>query len=133
MRIRHRESAKWHRIGRTLTHSMKNLILANLEDGTNLRESGNKALLVLRIMTLSESKKSPIEIHFGREPKTKLSNLKNAVSVDSKDLSVFITRNSAGEIIGHMVMSKKKTIEPKLRRGMTFSETKNLTSSVSMD
>ena len=112
---------------------MKNLLLANLEDDTNLRESENKALHVLGYTTLSESKKTPFEIHFGREPRTKLSNLKNAVSVDSKDLSVYITRYSAGEITDHLVMSKKKTVKPKLRRGMTLSQTKNLTSSVSMD
>ena len=35
---------------------------------------------------ISETKKTPFELHFRREPGTKLSNLKNAVSVDSKDL-----------------------------------------------
>ena len=30
----------------------------------------------------------------------------------------------AGEITDHIVMSKKKTVEPKFRRGMTFSQTK---------
>ena len=52
--------------------------------------------------------------------------------MDSKDLSVYITRNSAGEITEHLVMSKKKTVEPKFRRGMTFSQTKKPTSSVSI-
>ena len=44
--------------------------------------------------------------------------------MDSKDLSVYITRNTAGEITDHLVMSKMKTVEPKFRRGMTFSHTK---------
>ena len=52
-------------------------------------------------------------------------HLKKAISVDSKDLSVYITRNTAGEITDHLVLSKKKTVEQKFRRGMTFSQTKN--------
>ena len=103
---------------------LKNRILTNMEDGLNLRESINKALYVLRFTKHSETKKTPFEKQFGRGPRTKLTNLKNAVSVDSKDLSVDTTRNTAGEITDHLVMSKKKTVEPKFRRGMTFSQTK---------
>ena len=97
--------------------SLKNLIKANLEDTQNLRESLNKALYVLRFTTHTEMKKTPFEQHFGRKQKTKLSNLKNAISVDSKELSVYITRNSTGEITDHLVMSKKKYIDPKSWRG----------------
>ena len=53
--------------------------------------------------------------------------------MDSKDLSVYINWESAGKIFDHLVMSKKKTVESKLRRGMTFSQTKTPNSSVSMD
>ena len=105
--------------------SLKNLILTNLEDGLNLRESINRALYVLRFTKHPETKKTPFEIQFGRAPRTRLTNLKKAVSVDSKVLSVYITRNTAGEITDHLVMSKKKTVEPKFRRGMSFSQTKN--------
>ena len=108
--------------------SLKNLVLANLEDDQNLRESVNRALHVLRFTIHSETKKTPFESHFGRTPRTKLSNLRNSISVDSKDLSVYITRNSAGQITDHLVMSKKKTTEPKYKRGMTFSQTKKPTS-----
>ena len=96
--------------------SMKNLLKANLEDGTNLRNSLDKALYVLRFTTHSELQKTPFELHFGRKPRTKLTNIKNAISADSKDLSVYITRNSTGEITDHLVMSKKKTTDPKYGR-----------------
>ena len=56
--------------------SLENLILANLEDGQNLRESVNRALHVLRFTVHSETKKTPFELHFGQTPRTKLSNLK---------------------------------------------------------
>ena len=55
--------------------SLKNLIKANLEDTQNLHESLNKALYVLRFTTHTEMKKTPFEQHFGRQPRTKLSNL----------------------------------------------------------
>ena len=101
--------------------SLKNLTKTNLEETQNLRESLNKALFVLRFTTHSEIKKTTFELHFGREPGTKLSNLKNSISVNSKDLSIYITRNSVDEITDHLVMSKKKTNDPKYRRGMTFT------------
>ena len=74
--------------------SLKKLVLDNLEDDQNLRESVNRALYVLRFTIHSETKKTPFETHFGRAQRTRLSNLKNSVSVDSKDFSVYITRNS---------------------------------------
>ena len=113
--------------------SRKNLILANLEDEINLRESVNRALFVLRFTMNSETRKTPLEIHFGWEPKTNLSNPKKFVLVDSIDLSVYITRISAGEITDHLVMSKKKTVVPKYQRGMTFQQTKKPTGSVGMN
>ena len=88
-------------------HSLKNLILANLKDGLNLCESINRTLYVLSFTKHSETKKTPFETHVGRAHRTKLTNLKKAVSVDSKDLSVYIIRNTAGEITDHLVMSKK--------------------------
>ena len=117
-------------VDRTI-QSLKKLILTSLEDGLNLRENVNRALYVLTFTIHSETNKTPIEAHFGRAPRTKLSNLKIANSVDSIDLSVYITWNSAGEISDHLVMSKKETAEPKFRRGMTFSQTKISTNSVS--
>ena len=89
---------------------LKNLIKANLEDTKNLHEVQNKALYVLRFTTHTEMKKTPFEQHFEPQPRTKLSNLKNAISVDSKELSVYITRNSTGDITDHLVMSKKKAM-----------------------
>ena len=105
--------------------SLKNLLKANLEDGINLRNSLDKALYVLRFTIHLELQKTPFELHFGRKPRTKLTNFKSVISADSKDLSVYITRSSTGEITDHLVMSKKKTNDPKYRRGMIFSQTEN--------
>ena len=44
---------------------------------------------------------------------------------------MYITRSSTGDITDHLVMSKKKTTDPKYRRGMTFSQTKKPPNTVS--
>ena len=103
----------------------------NLEDDQILRESVNRALHVLRFTIHSDTKKTPFELHFERTPRTKLSNLRNSISVDTKDLWVYITRNSARQITDHLVMSKKKMAKPKYKRGLTFSQTTKPNSSVS--
>ena len=71
--------------------SLKNLMKANLKDGIILRGSLDKAI-----------QKTPFELQFGQNPTTRLTNLKNAISADSKDLSVYITRSSTGEITDHL-------------------------------
>ena len=91
--------------------SLKNLVLPNLEDNQNLHESGNRALYVLRFTIHSETRKTSFESHFGRAPRTRLSNVKNSVLVDSKGLSVYFTRNSTGEITDLFVISKKKSYQ----------------------
>ena len=52
--------------------TMKNLILANMEDGNNLTESVNRALRVMRFTILTGLKKTPFELHHGRKPRTEL-------------------------------------------------------------
>ena len=128
---RYTKSTYWNGIGRKNHPITEELIKANLEDTQNLREGLNKTLYVLRFTTHTEMKKTPLEQHFGRKPRTKLSNLKNAISVDSKELSVYITRNSTGEITDHLVMSKKKNIDPEYRREMTFTQNKKPSNTVS--
>ena len=59
--------------------------------------------------------------------------MKNTVSVDSKELSVYITCKSAGKITDYLVMLKKKTTDPKYRRGMTFTQNKKPTNTSSME
>ena len=88
--------------------SLKNLILANLEDVLNLRESVNRALYVLRFTIHSETRETPFEAHCGRAPRTKVSNLKKAISVDSKEHTVYTTRNTVGEITDHQSCPKRR-------------------------
>ena len=53
----------------------KNLVLANMEVGNNLTESVNRALKVMRFTIHTRLKKTPIELHHGRKPRTELTNI----------------------------------------------------------
>ena len=55
--------------------TMKNLILANLEDNLCLTECVNRALKVMRFTILTGLKLTPFELHHGRKPRTELTNL----------------------------------------------------------
>ena len=102
----------WSRVERII-QSLKNLIKASLEEIQNLRENLIKALYVLHFTTHTEMKKTPFEVHFGQKPGTKLSNLKNAISVDSKVLSVYISCKSSGDITDYLVISRKRSNDSK--------------------
>ena len=55
--------------------TIKNLILANLEDNLCLTECVNRALKVMRFKIHTGSKLTPFELHHGRKPRTELTNL----------------------------------------------------------
>ena len=107
--------------------TMKNLVLANMEDGNNLTESVNRALKVMRFTIHTGLKKTPFELHHGRKPRTELTNIiKDGKSFLSNwsELSVsapnrpkipmYVGRDADGEITNHMVMARTKTEERQL-------------------
>ena len=55
--------------------TMKNLVLANMEDGNNLTESVNRSLKVMRFTIHTGLKKTPFGLHHGRKPRTELTNI----------------------------------------------------------
>ena len=55
--------------------TMKNLLLANMEDGNNLTESVHWALKPMRFTIHTGLKKTPFELHHGRKPRTELTNI----------------------------------------------------------
>ena len=55
--------------------TLKNLIIANLEDGKDFIESINRALRVMRFTIHTGLKFTPFELHHGRQPRTELPNI----------------------------------------------------------
>ena len=107
--------------------TVKNLVLANMEDGNNLTVGVNRALKVMPFTIHTGLKKTPFELHHGRKPRTELTNIiKDGKSFLSKwsELSVsapnrrkipiYVGRDADGEITNHMVMARTKTEERQL-------------------
>ena len=55
--------------------TIKNLIIANMEDGLCLTESVNRALRVMRFTIHTGLKRTPFELHHGRKPRNELTNI----------------------------------------------------------
>ena len=107
--------------------TMKNLVLANMEDGNNLTESVNRALKVMRFTIHTGLKKTPFELHHGRKPRTELTNIKKdgkqflsnwselSVSAPNRPkIPIYVGRDADGEITNHMAMARTKTEERQL-------------------
>ena len=114
--------------------AMKNLVLANMEDGKSLTESVNRALKVMRFTIHTGQKKTPFELHHCRKPRTELTNILkdeksflsnwSELSVSSPNrpnISIYVGRDADGEITNHMVMAWTKAEERQLA-----SESKSL-------
>ena len=87
-RKRHSKSTYRNRIGRKNRPITDESDKSKSRKDTEFTRKPKKAQYVIRFTTHAETKKTPFELHFGRKPGTKLSNLKNAISIDSKELSL---------------------------------------------
>ena len=55
--------------------TLKNIMLANLEEGNELTESVNRALRMMRFTIHTGLKRTPFDLHHGRKPRTELPNI----------------------------------------------------------
>ena len=104
--------------------TLKNLIIANLEDGIGITESVNRALRVMRFTIHTGLKITPFELHHGKKPRTELTNIvkdgktylsnwsEMPISAPTRPkIPIYVGRDADGEITNHMVMAKTKTEE----------------------
>ena len=101
--------------------TLEGLLLANLQDGNGLEESLNRALWVMRFTVHTNRKMTPFEMHFGRKPRTVLTNtldtrqtlLSNwndiCISENPTKLPVYTMRDKNGNLTDHIVMARKKS------------------------
>ena len=110
--------------------TLKNQIIANLEDGKNLIESINRALRVMRFTIHTGLKIIPFELHHGRKPRTELTNIikdgktflsnwsQMNISAPSRPIiPIYVGRDADGEITNHIIMARNKTEERQLNEG----------------
>ena len=104
--------------------TLKNWIIANLEDNTCLTECVNRTLKVMRLTKHTGLKTTPFELHHGRKPPTELTNIikdgksflsnwcELPVSANNRPkVPIYVTRNRDGEVSNHNVMARTKTEE----------------------
>ena len=107
-------------------------MLTNLE-GTDLTESVNRALRVMRFTIHTGLKRTPFELHHSRKARTELTNIVEDGKTYLSDWSeISISANKPkipiyadGEITNHMVMAKTKTEEKQANEGPKLPKKKN--------
>ena len=99
--------------------TLKNLIIANLEDKIDLTASVNRASRVMRFTIHAGLKVSPFEQHRGRKPRTELTNIIKDnksylsdwtplnISVPPKQIPIYVARNEK-EVTDHIIMARKR-------------------------
>ena len=118
--------------------TLKNLIIANLEDGKNLTESINRALRVMRFTIHTGQNITPFELHHGRKPRSELKNIikdgktflsnwsEMIISAPSRPkIPIYVGRDADGEITNHIIMARNKTEERQLNEGPKSLKKKN--------
>ena len=113
-------------------------MLTNLEEGTDLTESVNRALRVMRFTIHTGLKRTPFELHHGRKPRTELTNIVKdgktylsdwseiSISAPNKPkIPIYVGRDADGEITNHMVMARNKTEERQANEGPKSPKKKN--------
>ena len=101
--------------------TLKNRIIANLEDGIGITESVNRELRVMRFTIHTGLKITPFELHHGRKPRTELTNIvkdgktylsnwsEMPISAPTRPkIPIYVGRDADGENTNHMVMAKTK-------------------------
>ena len=119
--------------------TLKNIIIANLEDGISLTESVNRASHVMRFTIHTGLKLTPFELHHGRKPRTELTNivkdgkaylsnwLELSVSAPNRPkIPIYVGRVADGDITNHIIRARTKTEEKHLAKGLKSPKKKNL-------
>ena len=85
--------------------TLKNYMRANLWDGCTINEALSRSLNVMRTTVHSSIKEPPFERHYGRKPRTELTNYlnlspnaeTNMISAKPETLQVYIFANNEGQ------------------------------------
>ena len=101
--------------------TIRHLIVANLEDNLCLTESVNRAIQVMRFAIHTGLESTPFELHHGRKPRIKFTNLVEdgksylpdwselSVSAEKKlKIPIYLSRGADGDVINYLVMPKIK-------------------------
>ena len=118
--------------------TIKNQIIAIMEDGLCITESVNRALRVMRFTIHTGLKIKPFELPHGRKPETELTNVvkdgktylsnwseKTVSDPDRPKIPIYVGRDAKDEIINHIVMAKTKNEEKQMGENIKSPKKKN--------
>ena len=101
--------------------TLKNLIVANLEDNLCLTDCVNRALKVMRFTIHTGLKLTPFELHHGRKPRTELTNMVEDGKLFLSDwtalslltekkpkIPINVSRDEEGDLRIYLAMAKTK-------------------------
>ena len=104
--------------------TLKNLIIANLDDNICLTECVNIALNVMQFTIHTGLKTTPFELHHGRKPRTELTNIikdgrsflsnqreMSVLANNRPKIPIYVARNGDGENSNYIVMARTKSEE----------------------
>ena len=101
--------------------TIKSLTRANLEDGLTFEESVTRAIKTIRQTMHSTLKMTPFQLHYGRKPRTPITNLigqpaclltdwkktiTNYVLAQPAELQVYTIQDSDGELADYLVLNE---------------------------
>ena len=117
---------------------LKNIIIANMENGLCLTESVNRALRVMRFTIHTRPKITPFELHHGRKPRTELTNNirdgktymsswseKTVSAPERPKIPIYLGLYAEGEITNHIIMAKTKNEEKQTSKNIKSPKKKN--------
>ena len=108
------------------TRTINLLTRANMADGLIFEESVHLAIKRIRQTPLSKLNKTPFQMHFGRNPRTAITNLigklecllsnwkktlTNYISAQPTELQMFTINDSEGEMADYTVLNDSKKRE----------------------
>ena len=103
--------------------TIKSLTRANLEDGLTFDESVNKAIKTIRQTMHNTLKMTPFQLHYGRKPRTPITNLigqpaclltnwkktiTNYILAQPAELQVYTIQDSDGELADYLVLNESR-------------------------
>ena len=103
--------------------TIKSLTRANLEDGLTFEESVTRAIKTIRQTMHSTLKMTPFQLHYGRKPRTPITNLigqptclltdwkktiTNYILAQPAELQVYTIQDSDGELADYLVLNESR-------------------------
>ena len=103
--------------------TIKSLTRANVEDNITFEESVNKAIKTIRQTQHSTLKITPFQLHYGRKPRTPITNLigqpncllakwkktlTNYILAQPAELQVFTIHDSDGELANYLILNESR-------------------------